>query len=135
LVPDQDIRRIVRALEGRETLPEALAPLAEQIVNTAGHLKRAIQVSVYWHVEADYNIKKSHKTKETQISYLAWFEKRAKPTILIVTRTEVDGSELHFDIDEGEPIGTLRFYLLPLLLLAFSIYWFRRRPSLPREEH
>jgi len=135
LVPDRDIQRIVRALEGRETLPEALAPLAQQVVDTAGHVKRAIQVGVYWHVEADYNIKKSHKTKKTQISYLAWFERRAEPTILIVTRREVDGAELYFNIDEGEPNYLLRFYLLPLSVLAFSIYWFRRRSSAPRDEH
>lgn len=135
LFPNHDIQRIVRALEGREALPQAWAPLAEQIVNEAGHLRRAIQVSVYWHVEADYNIKQSHKTKKTQISYLAWFEKRAKPTLLIVTRREVDGSELYFDIDEGEPNYLLRFYLLPLFVLGFSIYWFRRRSSAPHDEH
>jgi len=135
LFPNHDIQRIVRALEGRETLPESWAPLAEQIVNQAGHLRRAIQVSVYWQVEANYNIKKSHKTRKTQISYLAWFERRTKPALLIITRREVDGSELYFDIDEGEPLSLIRFYLLPLLVLAFSVYWFRRKPSLPHEEH
>jgi|SRR5271157_2533448 len=134
LFPNRDIQRIVRALEGRETLPEAWAPLVQQIVSEAGHLRRAVQVGVYWHVEVDYNMQKSHKTKRTQISYLAWFEKREKPMVLLVTRREVDESELYFNIDEGEPFGIIQFYLLPLLVLAFSIYWFRRKRLIPDVE-
>lgn len=123
LFPSQDIQQIIRALEGRETLGGDLAPLSQEVNGSAGQMRRAIQVGAYWHVSGDYNIKESHTTRTTQLSYLAWFEKRKEPTILIVTRTEVDGSRLHYDIDEGDPLSTLRAHLLPVLALAFSACW------------
>lgn len=132
--PSQDIQHIVGALEGRETIREELAPLVQQNIDACGHLTRAIQVHTYWHASAEQTFKESHATKEIEVSYLAWFEKRSKPTILIITRTEFDSSLLRFDINEGRPIGVVRAYLLPVLALAFSVYWFRRKGLLPREE-
>ena len=126
LFPTPDIQHIVGALKGRETLREELAPLVRGTIDTSGHLRRAIQVGAYWHASAEYKFKESHTTKELELSYLAWFEKRSKPTILIITRTELDSSLVRFDIDEGRPIGTVRAYLLPLVVLAFSVYWFHR---------
>ena len=128
LFPNADIRHIVRALEGRETLRSDLAPLAEA-TNSVGRLKRAIQVAAYVGASVDYKYGESHTTKTTQLSYLAWFEKRSKPTILVVSRTETDGSQLHFDISEDNPFDTVRFYFVPAAVLAVSIYWFRRKRS------
>jgi hypothetical protein len=134
LFPNQDIQHIVRALEGRETLREELTPLVRGTIDTSGHLKRAIQVGAYFYASAEQKLRESHTTKEVEIAYLAWFEKRSKPTILVITRTEIDGSLLRFHTYEGRPIGTIRAYLLPVLVLAFSVYWFRRRDSFFREE-
>jgi len=132
--PNQDIQQIQRALEGRATLPEPLAPLAQHVTTAVGPLHRAIQVGAYWHTSADYNIKQTHTIKETQLSYLAWFQKRSRPTILVFTRTETDGSQLSFDIDEGSVSATVRAYLLPAIVLAVSVYWFRKRRLLLRED-
>ena len=126
LFPNADIRHIVRALEGRETLRSDLAPLAEA-TNSVGRLKRAIQVAAYFGASAEYKHGESHTTRTTQLSYLTWFEKRSKPTILVVSRTETDGSRLHFDIHEGSPLDMLRVYLVPAALLAVSVYWFHRK--------
>jgi uncharacterized protein (DUF952 family) len=134
LFPTQDIQRIVRALEGSETLGEDLAPLTQQVTNSAGRLRRAIQVGAFWRISGDYNIKTSHSSKSAQLSYLAWFEKRSNPIILIVTRTDVDGSRLRYEINEGDPLRTLRFYLLPVAALVFSVFWFRSRRAFFRKE-
>lgn len=123
LRPRQDIQQIIRALEGRETLSEDLAPLSREVTDSAGLMRRSMLVGAYWHVSGDYNIKESHTTRTTQLSYLAWFEKRKESTILIVTRTEVDGSRLRYDIAEGDPFTMLRAHLLPVLVLAFSAFW------------
>jgi hypothetical protein len=121
--PNRDIQQIIGALEGRETLGADLAPLSKEVTSSAGLIRRAILVGAYWHVSADYNIKESRTTRTTQLSYLAWFQKRSESTILIVTRTEADGSQLRYNIDEGDTFSTLRDHLLPLLALAFSVFW------------
>jgi hypothetical protein len=123
LVPSQDIQQIIRALEGRETLSGDMAPLSQQVTASAGLMRRAMLVGAYWHVSGDYNIKESHATRTTQLSYLAWFEKRNEPTILIITRTDVDGSQLLYHIGEGDPFNALRDDLLPVLALALSASW------------
>jgi hypothetical protein len=139
LVPNQDIQQIIRALEGRETLSGAMASLSQEVTGSAGLVRRAMLVGAYWHVSGDYNIKESHTTRTTQLSYLAWFEKRKEPALLIVTRTDVDGSRLRYDIGEGDPFGALRDDLLPVLALAFSAFWLlwtrsrsRKIPTPPR---
>lgn len=129
LSPTKDIQQIVGALEGHESLPAEFATLTQGAIDSVGKLKRAIQVGAYWHASADYNPKASHTTKTTQISYLAWFEKRSKPTILIVTRTEIDRSRVQFNLGEGKPLGIFEAYLPPLLLLGASIYWLQRKRS------
>ena len=96
LFPSHDIQQIIRAFEGRETLDSNLAPLSQAVTGSAGLMRRAVLVGAYWHVSADYNVKESHTTRTTQLAYLAWFEKRNEPTILIVTRAEVDGSKLRY---------------------------------------
>ncbi len=124
--PNVDIRHIVWALEGRETLQGNLAHMVEQITSSGGHLKRGIQVAIYWGGSAEYKIGESHTTRTTDVAYLAWFEKRSKPTIFVIERTEIDGSRLIFRTYEGTFLGALRVYLLPASAMALSLYWLRR---------
>jgi len=126
--PNADIRHIVRAFEGKETLQKDLAPLREATLSV-GRLKRAIQVAAYLGASAGYEHGESHTAKTTELSYLAWFERRSKATILVVSRTETEGSGVHFDIREGNPFDMLRLYVLPASVLAGSIYWYRRQRS------
>jgi hypothetical protein len=129
LFPNADMQHIVRAFEGKETLRADLAPLAKA-TDSVGQLKRAIQVGAYWGASAEYKHGESHTTKTKQVSYLAWFEKRSsRPTVLILTRAETDGSDVRFYVNEGNPLGTLRVYLVPAVVFACSLYWFaKRRP-------
>jgi hypothetical protein len=127
LFPNADIEHTVRALEGRETLSGDMAHLVQQVTGSVGRLKRAIQIAAYF--SAEYKVRAPRTTKTAQVSYLAWFEERPKPTILVVTRTEVDDSSVSVRTDEGSLLGALRVYLLPAAALAFSVYRFRRKRS------
>jgi hypothetical protein len=57
------------------------------------------------------------------------FEKRSKPTILVVTRTVTDRSRLRFDTSENELSGIVRAYLIPLVALTASAIWLWRGRS------
>ena len=128
--PNDDIRHVVLALEGRETLSRDVEPLVEQLTSSIGRLKRAIPVGAYLGASAEYEMGESHTTKTIEVYYLAWFEKRSKPMIFAVARTELDGSGLRFHTDEGTFFGVTRSYLLPAVVLALSVWWFRRTRSL-----
>jgi hypothetical protein len=130
LFPQADTQQIVRALEGKATLPHELMPLGE-ITNSLGQLKWSVQVAAYWEGSAEYRAGKLRTTKIVELSYLAQFDKRRKPTILILTRTQFDDSQIRFDLNEGSPWGTVRSYFIPAAALAFSIYWFAQRRRLP----
>ena len=134
LFPTQDIQNIVRALEGRETLPETWKPLIQVTVNRSGQLRRAIQVSASYSASSEYTFGESHTTRQTALSYLAWFEKRPKPTILVIERTEIDGSQLRFNLNEGRPVVTFLIYFFTVVAFACSAYWFRSSRSVASAE-
>ena len=127
--PNADIKHVVRALEGRETLSKDVEPLVEQVTSSLGQLKRAIPIGAYWGGSAEYKGGESHTTKTIEVYYCAWFEKRSKPTIFVVQRSERDGSWLRFHTYEGAFFGALRMYLLPATFVAFSVYWLCKRDS------
>src|SRR5437764_12876827 len=82
LFPNPDIRHILLALEGKETLRADLVSLL-QVTNSTGHLRRTIPVAAFFGISAEYQRGQSHMTKTNEVSNLAWFEKRSKPTILV----------------------------------------------------
>ena len=133
LSPNRDIGHVVEALEGRETLHAELTSFIDQVINSKGRLRRAIQVAAFFGVSAEYRGGQSHVTKTTEVSYLAWFEKRSRPIIFVVIRTEVDESWLRFQTDESSIFSLLRIYVLPGSFLALSVYWFlsKRSPTRP----
>jgi hypothetical protein len=132
--PNQEIQHLVGALEGREAARQELTSLVQGIVDSSGHLRRAIRVGAYYGASAEYKLEESHTVKETRFAYLAWFEKRSKPTILIVNLSEIDASVLRFNIRETHLIPLARNLLLPILSLAFSLYWYRRRYTFLHKE-
>jgi hypothetical protein len=132
--PNQEIQRLVGALESRESPRPELSVLAQNVFTSSGKLKRAIRVAAYYGASAEYKVKQSHTSKQTEFAYLAWFERRSNPTILVVNLTEIDGTILKFSIREGDPIALARILLLPVIALAFSLYWFRRSSKHHRKE-
>lgn len=127
--PNHEIQHLIGALGGHESPRQELSSFVQNVVSSSGYLTHAIRVTAYYVASAEYNQGKSHTSKETEFSYLAWFEKRPKPTILVVNVTELDAATVRFNVWENEPIGLARILLLPLGSLALSLYWFRRRKT------
>lgn len=125
LFPNADIRHVVWGLEGRETLSGDMDRLVQQVTGSAGQLKRAIPIAAFF--SAKYRVRTPRTTKVTEISYLAWFKKRSRPTILVVTRTEVEDLSVRINTDEGSLSGAARIYLLPVSFMGFSVYWLGRK--------
>jgi len=130
LFPAPDFQVIVHALELRGTPPPFAADTVRQVVAASGPLQRTLQVGYYTQVSATYQSNGSHKTRRTQVSYLAWFQNLPKPILLLVERRENNGVLEGYKIGEGEPMSLVRAIGLPLLALAFSFYMMRRKKSL-----
>ena len=132
LSPKPDLQDIVHALEGHGTPPPQVLAAVHGTIASAGILQRAIQVGYYTKVTGTFQLNASHTTRQTQVAYLAWFQRLSKPTILVINRYQTDGGLQEYEIGEGEIGGIARGFGLPLLALAFSIFvvWKRRSPLL-----
>lgn len=124
--PNQKIQHLVGALEGRGASHQEISSLVQGIVNSSGHLKHAIRVAAYYEASAEYKSGQSYTSTQTEFAYVAWFEKQAKPIVLVISVTETDKTTFRFDIRESSAQALIRILLLPLIALAFSTYWFRR---------
>ncbi len=124
--PNNEIRHLVGALEGHESARQELSIYVQNTINSAGHLKHAIRFAAYYGVSAEHKFNQSHTSNETEYAYLAWFEKRPKPTIFVVNLSEFDGSLLRFKMREGRPLALARMLIFPLLAFSFCLYWFLR---------
>ena len=123
---NHDLRFVVSALEGRETAPPQLAPLVEQVLAQGGRLKRAVPVG--YGVTATVRLNGTQTTKVRQVSYIAWFEKLPRPILLLISQYETNG-EGKFAVNQGELMGVVQGYGLPLLALVFCALWVRRCKS------
>lgn len=127
LHPNEDIQRVLYALSRQELFETPVQPPLTEIFNSDGRLKRAIQVGASWQSSADLNAGESHSTRENQASYLAWFENRSTPTILTITRIDVDHSYVRFRVGEGNLLATVLSCLAPFVLLGIAVYLLRSR--------
>lgn len=140
LSPKADLQDIVHALEGHGAPPPQVSAAVQGTIASAGTLQRAIQLGYYSGVTATFQLNASHTTRKTQVSYLAWFQKLPKPTILIINRYQTDGGSQNYEIGEGDIGSFARVLGFPLLALAFLIFVVRKRDSPlhndpPPEEH
>jgi hypothetical protein len=129
LSPKADFQDIVHVLEGHGTPPPQVTAPVQETIASAGTLQRAIQVGYYSGVTATFQLNASHATRKTQVSYLAWFQKLPKPTILVINRYQTDGGSQNYEIGEGDIGSFARVLGLPLLALVFSIFAVRKRDS------
>jgi len=56
-------------------------------------------------------------------------EKRSKPLLLVITRDEGGEGGTAYYINEGEIVGLVRAYSLPILLFGVSRFLVRRRQT------
>ncbi|MBZ5662143.1 MAG: hypothetical protein LAO08_17215 [Acidobacteriia bacterium] len=125
--PAADFREIVQALELRGTSPPEATIAVQRVIAAAGPLRRAALVSTYSKVGVTLQLGAKHQTKRTQEGYIAWFENRHKPILLLIEHTQIDNSVKTYEIGEGEPTSVIRALGFPLLALAISAYMVRRK--------
>jgi hypothetical protein len=135
IFPSPETRQLILELEGHGDVPQQLAPLVLQ----AGQLTRAIPVKKYWHFSGEYSLGHSHTTLETEISYISWFQKSPKSTLLVITRT-VTGPDVTVNITVYDRSGfsALSAYYVPVALLVSALFWLLKgralRPKLNQRD-
>ena len=127
---NHDLKFVVSALEESETAPPQLAPLVEQVLAQGGRLKRAVPVGYYTGITATVRLNGTQTTKVRQVSYIAWFEKRPRPILLLISQYETNGEgKLAVNQGEWEWMSVVKGYGLPLVALVFCALWVRKCKS------
>lgn len=129
LFPIPDLQAVRHGLEGQAGSPVSAVPLIERTIAAAGPLRRSVQVAYYAALTKSVGAGGSHVTKTRQATFVAWFDKLPQPLLLVLTRSEVDGTRVSYGIYEGELPGLIRGYLLPILVAGISFYFVKRKPA------
>ena len=137
LFPNDDLQRVVLALEDRGSPPLDADSVVQEAKNAAGLLTRAIPAGYYWGSSTQFDLKGSRaprQVKTYQSTYIAWFQRRPKPMVMAITLYENDGGQKAYGISEGSPWALVRGYGVPLLLFGVSLFLVRKRnPALVTE--
>jgi hypothetical protein len=130
LFPATEIRQLTASLKNQQAPPQEMEAAQQQIFATAGHLKRAIPVGAFYYGSVEYKLGDWIVSRTTEVSYLAWLDRRSQPTILIITKTKVGNSLIHIHIGEGRPINTARVYAPPLLTFGLCLALYYKRNTI-----
>jgi hypothetical protein len=134
LFPNDDLQRVVAALEDRGSPPLDADSVVQEAKDAAGLLTKAIPVAYYSGMSARFHLNGSQapeRIKQSQVTYMAWFQKRPKPMVMAITLYENDGGQKAYGISEGNPVSLVRGYGVPILLFAVALFLARKRkPSL-----
>jgi hypothetical protein len=128
-VPPRDFQAVVEALENRGSAPATAASAVQQTVASAGPLVRALQIGYYYRAQVAIHVNEKHLEKESQASYIAWFPKLQRPILLILQKQQIDNGAEDYQIAQGDPMGLLRGFLLPLLAFIGAIIALRLSKS------
>src|ERR1035437_320971 len=132
LSPNDDLQRVVSALEERGSSPLDADAVVQEAKGTAGPLTKAIQVAYYSGMTTQFHLSGSPKPqhiKELQATYIAWFQKRPKPMLVAITLYEGDEGQKAYGISEVNPVGLVRGYTIPIVLFGIALYLARKRRS------
>ena len=124
-VPPKDFQSVIMALEGQEGVPASAASAVHQTVASAGSLRRAVQIGYYARAQAVIRVNERHVEKESQASYIAWFENLQRPILLILQKQQIDNGPEEFEIALGYPVSMVRGFALPFFAFVGAIFAFR----------
>jgi hypothetical protein len=127
--PSEDLQGIVHALQQQGPAPVAAESMVQETIAAVGPLIRALPVAFYSGGTATIRSGRSKTSSKKQASYVAWFQKRSKPLLLLVTCIEDDEGRKSFRIEEGEPIFLIRGYTLPVLAFGTMLFLVLRTRS------
>jgi hypothetical protein len=93
----------------------------QQTIASAGPLARAVQIGYYYRAQVAIRVNEKHLEKESQASYIAWFPRFQWPILLILQKQQIDDGAEDYQIAQGDPIGLLRGFVVPLLAFIGAI--------------
>ena len=126
LFPNDDLQGVVDALESRRPAPPEADTVVEQTLAAVGSLTRAVPVAYYSGMTATVRAGGSQTSRQRQASYAAWFEKRSRPLLLVITVYEGEQGQKAYGIHEGEPMLVVRGYSLVVLAFVASLFLARK---------
>ena len=123
--PPKDFQSVVRALEKREAAPASAASAVQQTLASAGPLQRALQIGYYYRAEVVIRLNERHTERESQASYIAWFQRLERPILLILQKQQIDNGTEEYEIAQGDPRGLVRGFAVPFVAFIGAIIAFR----------
>lgn len=131
LFPKSEFREIVQKLEVSGSSDLGSDTAIQQAIPASGRLRKAVQISFYSEITITLQHGKNLSIRRSQAGYVAWFENRHKPTLLLIQEIQADDSAKTYEIDEGDAGSLVRGFALPLIALITSLYMVRRKRSMP----
>jgi hypothetical protein len=130
VLPNAVLQGIVYALEERGSAPPEAAGIVQETIAAVGPLTRTIKVGYYSGVTATIRVSGSNTSEKVkQATYIAWFQKPAKPMVVAIARYESDGDHKAYRISQVDSGSLVRGYSLPVLLFGVSLFLVRVRKS------
>lgn len=132
LFPNEDLQRMVLALQDRTAPPLDADTVVQEAKQAAGTLTRSIQVAYFVGNTIQYHLSGSERPEhfhQSQATYVAWFQKRPKPMLIAISVYENDAGRKAFGINEADPVGIVRGYLLAIVIFVVALVLVRRKKS------
>jgi hypothetical protein len=132
LFPNEDLQRVVSALEGRGSPPLDADSVIEEAKQAAGTLTHSIQIAYGAGRAVRYarsGPAKPEHMRRSEATYLAWFQKRPKPMIIAISVYENETGQKAFGINEVNPAALVQGYLLPIAIFVIALVLVRRKKS------
>jgi hypothetical protein len=132
LFPDENIERFVAALEDRGEAPPDAGNVVDRTKAAVGSLTRAIQIGCSFETRTAIDLKESRAPQHTHMSqaiYIAWFQRRPKPTLVSIAVYENDQGQKAYGISEVAALNVVRGYGVPVALFGASLFLMRKRKS------
>ena len=126
--PNGDLQNVLFALEEHGMAPPESAAVVQETIAAAGPLKRAVKVGYYSGVTTAVRMSGSHTSeKVNQATYVAWFQNLSKPIVIAITRSEGDGGQRAYGVNEVDPASLVRGYGLPVMSFGVALFLVRKR--------
>jgi hypothetical protein len=132
LFPNEDLERVISALEDRDSPPLDADAVVQVAKDSAGVLRKVLPVAYYSGRTTRFQLTGAHapeNTKESQGTYVAWFQKYPQPILIAITVHESEEGQKAFGISRANPIALARGYMVPIVLFAVALFLARKRKS------
>jgi len=132
ILANDDLQRMVLALQDRAAPPLDADTVIQEAKQAGGTLTRSIQIGYATGNTIRYHLSGTEKPEhfhQSQATYVAWFQKRPKPMLIAISVYENEAGRKAFGINEVDPVGIVRGYLLPIAIFVVALVLVRRKKS------